>query len=171
MKGDMAGAGAVMHAMAAIAQCKPSIRVTGIIGTAENAIGSRAMRPGDILKAHNGKTILQRIDRSVRRLAQMLNGWVGGQTVQPPIAVFTWHNRFAQTVSIFTCLRAPSDIRLRIELEENTIIHGINPNYTSVPPVGSTYAFTETKRFVEKGVYTAKLFLDQSIQHYYQPTI
>tara|TARA_Y100001963_G_scaffold137027_1_gene200301 strand:+ start:1715 stop:2794 length:1080 start_codon:yes stop_codon:yes gene_type:complete len=89
-------------------------------------------------------------------------GWVGGQTVQPPIAVFTWHNRFAQTVSIFTCLRAPSDIRLRIELEENTIIHGINPNYTSVPPVGSTYAFTETKRFVEKGVYTAKLFLDQS---------
>ncbi len=58
MKGDIAGAGAVMHAMAAIAQCKPSIRVTGIIGTAENAIGSQAMRPGDILKAHNGKTIL-----------------------------------------------------------------------------------------------------------------
>lgn len=58
MKGDMAGAGAVMHAMAAIAQLRPSVRVTGIVATAENAIGSRAMRPGDILRARNGKTVM-----------------------------------------------------------------------------------------------------------------
>lgn len=58
MKGDMAGAGAVMYAMAAIAARRPRLQVTGIIATAENAIGSRAMRPGDIIKAHNGKTIM-----------------------------------------------------------------------------------------------------------------
>ena len=58
MKGDMAGAAAVIHAMAAIAQLRPAVRVTGIVASAENAIGSRAMRPGDILRARNGKTIM-----------------------------------------------------------------------------------------------------------------
>jgi leucyl aminopeptidase len=57
MKYDMAGAGAVIAAMGAIAQLKPKVAVTGFIPTVENMLSGRAMRPGDILTSMAGKTI------------------------------------------------------------------------------------------------------------------
>jgi leucyl aminopeptidase len=57
MKGDMAGAAAVMAAVGAIAQLKPKINVAAIIPAAENLPSGSAFKPGDILKALNGKTI------------------------------------------------------------------------------------------------------------------
>ncbi len=57
MKYDMAGAGAVIGAMKAIGQLKPSITVTGYIATVENMVNGKAQRPGDIVKALSGKTV------------------------------------------------------------------------------------------------------------------
>jgi leucyl aminopeptidase len=57
MKGDMAGAAAVMAAVSAIARLKLKINVTAIVPATENLPGGNALRPGDILKALNGKTI------------------------------------------------------------------------------------------------------------------
>lgn len=57
MKGDMSGGAATIAAMQAIAQLKPKINVTGIVAAAENMPGGNAFRPGDILRARNGKTI------------------------------------------------------------------------------------------------------------------
>lgn len=57
MRGDMAGAGAVLGAMDIIAQLKPSIRVSAIVVTAENAVDANSMRPGDILVYRNGKSV------------------------------------------------------------------------------------------------------------------
>ncbi len=57
MKGDMSGGAAVIGSMQAIAQLKPAINVTGIVPATENLPGGRAFKPGDILKASNGKTI------------------------------------------------------------------------------------------------------------------
>jgi leucyl aminopeptidase len=57
MKFDMAGGAAVLGAMRAIAQLKAPIPVTGLIPTVENMPGSRAQRPGDIVKSMSGKTI------------------------------------------------------------------------------------------------------------------
>lgn len=57
MKDDMAGAAAVLATMRALPLLAPQVRVTAAIAAAENAIGSRAMRPGDILTAVNGTTI------------------------------------------------------------------------------------------------------------------
>ena len=57
MKGDMAGAAAVMTALVAIARLKPQINVTAIIPATENLPSGTALKPGDILKAMNGKTI------------------------------------------------------------------------------------------------------------------
>ncbi len=57
MKGDMAGAAAVIAAMAAIAQLKPKVNVTAIAPATENMPSGNAFKPGDILKAANGKTI------------------------------------------------------------------------------------------------------------------
>ena len=57
MKYDMAGGAAVLGAMRAIAQLKPAIPVTAFVPAVENMVGSRAQRPGDIVKSMNGKTI------------------------------------------------------------------------------------------------------------------
>ena len=57
MKGDMAGGAAVMAALSAIAQLKPKINVTGLIPCTENLPSGKALKPGDILTAMNGKTI------------------------------------------------------------------------------------------------------------------
>ncbi len=57
MKADMAGAAAVMTALAAIAQLNLRINITAIIPATENLPSGTALKPGDILKAMNGKTI------------------------------------------------------------------------------------------------------------------
>ncbi len=57
MKQDMAGAAVVLSTIAAIAQIKPNLEVTGFIPTCENMPGSRAYRPGDVLTTSIGKTI------------------------------------------------------------------------------------------------------------------
>jgi leucyl aminopeptidase len=57
MKYDMAGGAAMIGAMRAIAQLKPSIPVTAVIPAVENMTGSRAQRPGDIVTSLSGKTI------------------------------------------------------------------------------------------------------------------
>ncbi len=57
MKGDMAGGAAVMAAIGAIARLKPKINVTAIVPATENMPGGKALKPGDILTAMNGKTI------------------------------------------------------------------------------------------------------------------
>lgn len=57
MKTDMGGAGATLGAAKAIAQLKPDVEVHFISAATENMISGRALRPGDILTASNGKTI------------------------------------------------------------------------------------------------------------------
>jgi len=53
----MAGGAAVIAAISAIAQVKPAVNVTALIPATENLPGGRALKPGDVLKASNGKTI------------------------------------------------------------------------------------------------------------------
>ncbi|MBC6433307.1 leucyl aminopeptidase [Nostoc sp. HG1] len=57
MKIDMGGAAATLGAAKAIAQIKPDVEVHFISAVAENMISGRAMHPGDVLTASNGKTI------------------------------------------------------------------------------------------------------------------
>ncbi|MGF1490425.1 MAG: leucyl aminopeptidase [Prochloraceae cyanobacterium] len=57
MKMDMGGAAATLGAAKAIAQIKPDVEVHFISAATENMISGRAMHPGDILTASNGKTI------------------------------------------------------------------------------------------------------------------
>lgn len=57
MKTDMGGAAATLGAAKAIAQIKPDVEVHFISAVTENMISGRAMHPGDILTASNGKTI------------------------------------------------------------------------------------------------------------------
>ena len=57
MKGDMSGGASVIAAMGAIGRLRPRINVTGLIPASENLPGGSAQKPGDVVKAMNGKTI------------------------------------------------------------------------------------------------------------------
>jgi leucyl aminopeptidase len=57
MKYDMSGGAAVIAAMRIVGTLKPRINVTGIVPATENMPGGRATKPGDIVRAMNGKSI------------------------------------------------------------------------------------------------------------------
>jgi leucyl aminopeptidase len=57
MKDDMAGGAAVVCAMRAIAALDAPVRVIGVVPATENMPGGRAMKPGDILRSAEGKTV------------------------------------------------------------------------------------------------------------------
>ena len=57
MKYDMCGSTVVLGVFKAIAALKPKMNIVGIIPSTENLLGGKAYKPGDILKAYNGKTI------------------------------------------------------------------------------------------------------------------
>lgn len=57
MKGDMAGGAAVIAAMGAIAQLKPAINVAAIVPACENLPSGTALKPGDVVRTMDGKTI------------------------------------------------------------------------------------------------------------------
>ena len=57
MKSDMSGAAAVLAAMTALAEEDCPRRVIGLLTCAENMPSGTAMRPGDVVRACNGKTV------------------------------------------------------------------------------------------------------------------
>src|SRR5256714_6498715 len=57
MKGDMAGGAAVIEATGAIAELGLPVRVLTVAAATENMPSGHAYRPGDIIRAANGKTI------------------------------------------------------------------------------------------------------------------
>ena len=54
---DMSGGAAVIGAMQAVAELKVPLNVVGIVPSSENLLSGRAMKPGDIIRSREGKTI------------------------------------------------------------------------------------------------------------------
>ena len=57
MKTDMSGAAAVVAAMTAIAEIGAPVRVLGLCPATENLPSGTAIKPGDVLRIRNGKTV------------------------------------------------------------------------------------------------------------------
>src|SRR6185312_7256687 len=57
LKGDMCGGAAVIEATAAIAELGLPVRLLTVVASTENVQDGKAYKPGDILRAANGKTI------------------------------------------------------------------------------------------------------------------
>ena len=57
MKFDMSGAAAVLGTFAVLGRLKPKVNVVGIIPSTENLPSGTAVKPGDVVKSHLGKTI------------------------------------------------------------------------------------------------------------------
>ncbi|MCY7400558.1 MAG: leucyl aminopeptidase family protein [Nocardioides sp.] len=56
MKRDMSGGGAVIAAMAGLADVGCPVRVIGLVPAAENSVSGTAMRPGDVVRHYGGRT-------------------------------------------------------------------------------------------------------------------
>ncbi len=57
MKGDMAGAAAVLAAFEAAVKLRTPTRLSALLCLAENAVGPLATRPDDIIRLYSGKTV------------------------------------------------------------------------------------------------------------------
>ena len=57
MKYDMGGAAAVLGLFASLPALPLPFRLVGLIASAENVIGSRALKPGDVVRALDGTTV------------------------------------------------------------------------------------------------------------------
>ena len=57
MKTDMTGGGVVIAMMAALRDLGVRVRVTGLVAAAENMPGASALRPGDVITHHGGRTV------------------------------------------------------------------------------------------------------------------
>jgi len=57
MKDDKSGAAAVIGTMSVINELKPDVAITMIVAATENMPSGKAYRPGDVIRAMNGKTI------------------------------------------------------------------------------------------------------------------
>ena len=57
MKWDMAGAGAVVGLMAALAGRRARVNAVGLVGLVENMLSGSAQRPGDVVTSHSGQTV------------------------------------------------------------------------------------------------------------------
>jgi leucyl aminopeptidase len=57
MKWDMAGAGAVVGLMAALAGRKAKVDAVGLVGLVENMLSGVAQRPGDVVTSYSGQTV------------------------------------------------------------------------------------------------------------------
>lgn len=57
MKGDMSGGAAVIAALWALAKLKAPVNVTAVVPATENMPSGSATKPGDVIRAMNGRTI------------------------------------------------------------------------------------------------------------------
>ncbi len=57
MKFDMSGGAAVIEAIATVARLQLPVRLLAVVGATENLPSGHAVKPGDIVRAANGKTI------------------------------------------------------------------------------------------------------------------
>lgn len=57
MKYDMGGAAAVLGAMRAVAALGLPVNVVGVVPSTENLPSGKAVKPGDVVRSHSGKTI------------------------------------------------------------------------------------------------------------------
>jgi len=57
MKYDMSGAAAVLGTFEVLGRLRPKMNVVGIVAASENLPSGTALKPGDVIKSHFGKTI------------------------------------------------------------------------------------------------------------------
>ncbi len=99
MKGDMAGAAAVIAATAAIARLGLPVAVTGYAAVAENMPGGGAQRPGDVITIYGGKTV-EVLDTDAEGRLVLADALVRAQQDAPDVLVDIATLTGAQTIAL-----------------------------------------------------------------------
>ncbi|MFW6151270.1 MAG: leucyl aminopeptidase [Chloroflexota bacterium] len=90
MKDDMAGGAAVIAALGAIARLEEKVNVTGIVPATENLPSGSALKPGDIVRALNGKTIeIVSTDAEGRLILADALSYAGNEGLSPLVDLAT----------------------------------------------------------------------------------
>lgn len=87
MKRDMTGGAVVLGVLGALAAAGCRVNVVGLVPAAENAVGGRAMRPGDVLVQYGGRTTeVTNTDAEGRLVLADALAWAA-DTVKPDVLV------------------------------------------------------------------------------------
>jgi leucyl aminopeptidase len=86
MKTDMSGAATVVGVMSALQDLGVEVAVTGYLASAENMPSGQAIRPGDVLKMKNGKTV-EVLNTDAEGRLVMADALALGATSQPDAIV------------------------------------------------------------------------------------
>jgi leucyl aminopeptidase len=86
MKADMAGAAAVINAIAAIAELKIPVSITTYAACAENMPSGSAQRPGDVVTAYGGRTV-EVLDTDAEGRLVLMDALVYAQEVKPDLVI------------------------------------------------------------------------------------
>ena len=86
MKADMAGAAAVINAIAAIAELKIPVSITTFAACAENMPSGTAQRPGDVVTAYGGRTV-EVLDTDAEGRLVLMDALVYAQEAKPDLVI------------------------------------------------------------------------------------
>jgi leucyl aminopeptidase len=86
MKADMAGAAAVINAIAAIAELKIPVSITTYAACAENMPSGSAQRPGDVVTAYGGRTV-EVLNTDAEGRLVLMDALVYAQEAKPDLVI------------------------------------------------------------------------------------
>ncbi|MGD2122395.1 MAG: leucyl aminopeptidase [Gemmatimonadota bacterium] len=86
MKFDMSGGAAVLGAMQAVGELSLPLNVVGIVPSSENLLGGAAVKPGDVIRTREGKTV-EVINTDAEGRLILADALSFGQTLKPAAMV------------------------------------------------------------------------------------
>jgi len=122
MKTDMLGSATVLGVMDYLAQAKSKLNVVGYLAIAENMPDAKATRPGDVVKAYNGKTI-EILDTDAEGRLVLADALVYAQKHQKPEIMINYATLTGQQSSI-SCSLFSSLMTFDKELEKKLLDSG-----------------------------------------------
>lgn len=86
MKMDMAGAAAILGIFSVLEKLRPELHVIGLIPCTENMPSGKAIKPGDIVKTYNGKTV-EVVDTDAEGRLILADALAYGMTLKPDLMI------------------------------------------------------------------------------------
>jgi len=86
MKFDMSGGAAVLGALHAVAELNLSLNVVGIVPSSENLLSGKAVKPGDVVRTREGKTV-EIVNTDAEGRLILSDALSFGQTLKPAAMV------------------------------------------------------------------------------------
>lgn len=144
MKTDMLGSATVLGVMDYLAQSKSKLNVVGYLAIAENMPDANATRPGDIIKAYNGKTI-EILDTDAEGRLVLADALVYAQRHQKPDIMIDYATLTGQQASV-SCSLFSSLMTFDKDLEKKMIDCGekVNEKLVAFPIYNEFIEHTES---------------------------